>query len=202
MVIAFFAITAFFHLYYYLTDRGQYASMINSGNNYIRWVEYSITSTLMLLIIALSSGVKDRNVYALLIVSNVAMIAQGQLVEDAIRKGENWIIPMTCGFALLVAEFGVIINCFFARVKEVDKFLKENTGYSEFNGIPKWLYAMIFVLFAFFSSFGFISLWGSYSGAKYEKVERLYLIFSLVAKATLGAFVGYGLAQRGQEREE
>ena len=204
LIILFFMLTAVFHLYYYMTSTGNYANMIKYGNNYVRWIEYSITSTIMLLIIALSSGVKDVNVYALIMVTNVAMIAQGQLIEEAIADGRSWIIPMVTGFALLIAEFGVIVNSFVSRIKEVDKFLKENPDLSENGGkgVPKWLYYMIFVLFAFFSSFGFISLWGAYSKVPYERVEKMYLIFSLAAKATLGAFLAYGLGQRQSQSEE
>ena len=201
LIILFFLLTAGFHLYYYKTSTGNYANMIKYGNNYVRWIEYSITSTIMLLIIALSSGVKDVNVYALIMVTNVAMIAQGQLIEEAVADGRSWVIPMVTGFALLIVEFGVIVNSFVSRIKEFDKFLKENPELSKTGqvGVPKWLYYMIFVLFAFFSSFGFISLWGVYSKVPYEKVEKMYLIFSLAAKATLGAFLAYGLGQRQSE---
>ena len=57
---------------------------------------------------------------------------------------------------------------------------------------------MIYTLFLFFSSFGFISLYGAYSGTSYENVEKLYLIFSLAAKATLGFFMAYGTGRRQQ----
>jgi hypothetical protein len=194
-IILFFLITAIFHLYYYLTSETTYKHMIETSNNYIRWIEYSISSTIMLLIIALSSGVKDINIYALLMVTNIAMISQGQLVEKAVSEGKSWIVPMITGFALLIGEFVIIINSFNTRVREVDNFLKKNPkdGYSR---IPKWLYYMIFVLFAFYSCFGFISLWGAYSKIKYENVEKMYLLFSLLSKATLGAFLAYGLGQR------
>ena len=203
LIILFFLITAGFHLYYYVTSNGNYANMIKYGNNYVRWIEYSITSTMMLLIIALSSGVKDINVYALIMVTNVAMVAQGQLIEEAVASGRSWVIPMVTGFALLVAEFGVIVNSFVSRIREVDKLLKENPELSRTGqrGVPKWLYYMIFILFAFFSSFGFISLWGAYRGISYDRVEKMYLIFSLAAKATLGVFLAYGLGQRQSQSQ-
>ena len=206
LIIVFFLLTAGFHLYYYINSNGNYANMIKNGNNYVRWIEYSITSTIMLLVIALTAGVKDVNVYALIMVTNVAMIAQGQLVEDAVANGRSWALPMFTGFALLVAEFGVVIKCFIARIKEVDKLFKDNPQLSTDTegapGIPKWLYSMIFILFAFFSSFGFISIWGAYSKTPYKNVEKMYLIFSLAAKATLGAFLAYGLGQRQKVRVE
>lgn len=198
LIIFFFMITAVFHLYYYITSQGHYANMVASSNNYLRWVEYSISSTVMLLIIALSSGVKDINIYGLIMVTNIAMIAQGQLIEEAVRDGRSWVIPMLTGFALLIGEFAVIVNSFNTRIKEADEFLKKNPDIAQGRGIPKWLYYMIFVLFAFYSSFGFISLWGAYTKTSYEKVEKLYLIFSLAAKATLGGFLAYGLGQRQQ----
>lgn len=209
LLIAFFIITGTFHLFYYGTDdkggysgriennglKNKYNQIIAGKNNYFRWIEYSITSTMMLYVIALSSGVKDTNIYAMLLANNVAMIAMGQLIEENLRDGKPWWIPMVVSFALLLSEFAIIARSFWARLKEVNDFLKQNPS-NDSKGIPSWLNAMIIVLFLLFSCFGFISLYGAYSGVKYESIEKLYLIFSFVAKATLGFFLAYGMGQR------
>jgi hypothetical protein len=207
MLISFFLITGSFHLYYYLgneeladgeetTWRTGYTAAIKNQNNFFRWIEYSITATLMLYIIAFTSGVKDTNVYLLLYATNVAMIAMGQQVEVAVRDGKDWTIPMITSFLLLFAEFSVIIRSFWNRLAQVNEFLKENPSQTNNAQIPSWLNYMIIVLFLFFSCFGFVSLYGAYAKTSYESVEKAYIILSFVAKATLGVFIAYGTGQR------
>lgn len=213
MLISFFLITGSFHLFYYLSDNqvekdangkdieqwdNKYTRMISNSNNYFRWIEYSITSTLMLYIIALTSGVKDTNIYMTLFATNVAMIYTGQIVEEYVRDGKNWVIPMVLGFVLLISEFVVIIRAFWARLAEVNSYINANQSDPLVAGksIPSWLNYMIIVLFIFFSCFGFVSIWGAVANVKYEFIERWYIILSFVAKATLGVFIAYGTGQR------
>lgn len=206
MLISFFLITGSFHLSYYLgsgdenESNGWYTRAVNNQNNFYRWIEYSITSTLMLYIIALTSGVKDTGVYMSLFAMNVSMIYTGQLVEVAVRDGGDWQTPMILGFVLLLSEFAVIARNFWGRLNQVNSYLTSNTTDPLTNGqtIPGWVNAMIIVLFIFFSCFGFISLYGAYNNTPYETIEFAYLIASLSAKATLGFFIAFGLGQRAK----
>lgn len=195
LVILFFTITGIFHLIYYFNS-SLYNNMIHRQNNYLRWIEYSITSTLMLYIIALISGVKDTKIYQVLWAMNIAMIAQGQLIETAVQKGESWWIPMTTGFVLLIVEWSVIVREYMDRVDQVNSFIEANPTQTT-KKVPVWITSMIFVMFFFYASFGFISLYGAYKGnEQYETIERLYILFSVIAKATLGLFIAVGITQR------
>ena len=196
LLVSFFLITGSFHLFYYLNgeEDGLYTRVVKAKNNYFRWIEYSITSTMMVYIIAFTAGLKDTNSYILLFATNVSMIATGQMVEEAVRDGKNWQLPMMVGFLLLCFEFYVIARDFWNRLEQVDSFIKRFPQAPD--GIPGWVNAMIIVLFLLFSSFGFISLWGAYNNEQYESIEKLYLIFSLGAKATLGFFLAYGTGIR------
>jgi len=196
MLVSFFFITAAFHLYYYMTFDGKYSDMINNGNNYMRWVEYSITSSLMLLVIAFLSGVKSKEIFGSIVATNIAMIYTGQVIEENVRDGKSWVAPMLVGFMLLISEFMIIIKDFNKRLDEVNTFARAYPARANGRTIPSWLRYMIFVLFAFFGCFGFISVYGAYSGTNFENVEKLYLLFSLLAKATLGFFMAYGLGVR------
>ena len=212
LIVAFFLITGTFHLSYYLTDsdpegepswKNNYTRMVANGNNYFRWIEYSITSTIMLFIIAFTSGVKDTNVYYMLFASNVVMISQGQIIEEAVRDGKPWWVPMISSFLLLIFEFLVIARSFFSRLAQVNSFLKDNTtgplsGITHGATIPNWIKYVLLILFIFYSCFGFLSLIASATGMKYEALESIYLILSLAAKATLGIFVAVGVGQRQQ----
>ena len=196
LLVGFFMVTAAFHLVYYVTSEGNYSKMIANGNNYLRWIEYSISSTMMLYIIAFISGVKDDNIYKSIFAMNVAMIYTGQLVEEKLQKGENWYAPMVIGFMLLMTEFTVIVRDFQSRISDIKTFTDANPSLTNGRTIPDWVKYMVWVLFFFFASFGFISLYGAYSGIPYEKVEGLYLLFSLLAKATLAGFIAYGTSRR------
>lgn len=202
MLVSFFVITGSFHLFYYTTDvpNGYYHQAVRNNNNYFRWIEYSVTSTLMLYIMALVTGTKDTGVYMMLLSSNVAMIAMGQWVEESVHYGGSWWLPMATSFLLLVVEFVVIARNLFSRLDEIALFLNANQSNPNVTKffIPGWLKPMVIVLFLFYISFGFLSLYGAYSGTSYETIEMWYIILSLVAKATLGAFVGYGLGLRQQ----
>lgn len=188
LVVLFFLITACFHLLYSWTATGLYRRMINSKNNWIRWIEYALTSTLMIYIIAFLSGVKDLNTIILLGFVNVCMILQGQSIETNLANGTSAFLPYLTGFLLLVAEFSVIIKDFFRRVGESEALVGQKP--------PRWLYAMIFILLLFFSLFGIVSACSGAFHWSYPTTEKTYLWLSLVSKATLGAFIAYGLGQR------
>ena len=101
----------------------------------------------MLYIIAFTSGVKDTNIYILLASMNVSMIAMGQLVEENIRDGKNWQLPMFIGFLLLVFEFSVICKDFWIRLGKINDFINQNPSYAGTQNIPDWINYMIIVLF-------------------------------------------------------
>lgn len=194
LVIAFFVVTAIFHGVYATKANTVYARMVRDKNNWMRWIEYGISSTLMIYIIAFMSGVKDLNTYILLAFLNVCMIMQGQSVEENRRRGMSTVLPLATGFLLLSGEITVITKDFFRRVNEV----KTTTGKS----IPSWLPSMIFILFVFYACFGFVSLVGATTQIPYTTVEKTYLWLSLASKATLGAFIAYGLGQRATMESE
>jgi hypothetical protein len=228
LVVLFFAITSGFHAYYASNVNGNYEKMIKNGNNWVRWVEYSITSTLMLYIIAILSGVKDEGVYSSIFSINIAMIYAGQLVEEHAddeiefmgKIVPKWTIPMTLGFVLLLTEFRVIINDFNKNVSNVNDAMLKFEKYKDSENaeekekykiyltfadklkLPSWLNYTVYGLFAFFSSFGFISLYGVATKQPYEKTEKTYLLFSLLSKAFLGGIVAYGLGERNRAEPE
>jgi Heliorhodopsin len=199
MLISFFIITGTFHLYYYLgnnevkgtpTFESGYSYVIQNRNNYFRWIEYAITSTLMLYIIALVSNVKDTNVYLMLYATNLVMVGMGQQIEVAVRDGTDWVLPMIGGFILLFSEFSIIIRTFWNRNSEVKNYADHSTNPQK-PSLPPWIKTMIILLFLFFSSFGFLSLFGSYSNISYEWIEMGYIILSLLSKTTLGIYILY-----------
>ena len=185
LIINFFAITAGFHFFYAFDYGGLYSKAVESGNNYFRWIEYSITATMMLVIIAILSGVKDVKNYVLLVTSGFAMIWTGQWFETS--KGKMKWLPIIIGFVLLMGAFGVIWSSFSERLKEV-----KAAGFE----LPTWLWLTVIILFVFYASFGFAPIANKIWGGKYKKYETAYLTLSLFSKASLGSFIAYGFGQR------
>ena len=183
LLISFFLITAFFHMYYYLADgfiSNHYSDMILNKNNYIRWIEYSISATMMLYIIALISGVKDKNIYYLITATNIAMMSQGQWIEEALNRGGEWWVPMLTGFGLLLTEFYVIFRDFHKRqqAQSIDGFKP-----------PVWMPSFVWVMFLFFIVFGLISFYNAVSKRNYYAIEVSYIIASFITKNWLGRYL-------------
>ena len=183
LLVAFFIITACFHLYYYLADgiiSNQYSEMIRTQNNWVRWIEYSLSATMMLYIIAFLAGVKDKNVYYLITATNVAMMMQGQWIEQNHAEGKSVLAPMATGFGLLLAEFAIIYRDFQRRQKA-----EQVSGFTQ----PSWEPTAVLVMFLFFATFGFISLYASFTNTSYYGTEVMYIMASFIAKNWLGRYI-------------
>ena len=73
LVVLIFFITAMFHIFYY-KNKTFYLSEIYNGRNRIRWLEYGITSTLMIFVLCVISGVKQYFAVLLICFLNICMI--------------------------------------------------------------------------------------------------------------------------------
>jgi hypothetical protein len=191
LIVSFFVITAAFHLLYALNPGNIYLNAVMNGNNFMRWIEYSITATIMIVIIALLSGVKDLRTYFIIVTSAIAMIYTGQMFETS-KGGLRW-VPIIIGFVLLIGIWFIIISYFNSALNSVNEFNKEN-GTSQ--TVPSWLYAVVYVLLFFYALFGLVPVTQTIFGGNYRRYEYFYLTLSLVSKATLGILVAVGFGQR------
>ena len=194
LVIIYFAFTTFFHIFY-ATDgfgTGAYTRAIANRNNYFRWIEYAISSTIMTFLIAIICGVKILDTVILLVFMNIGMILCGQIVEAA--SGPNAmnikIVATGIGWVLLLGIVVILFRNFFNVLSNG----KQN-GYE----VPTFVYFIIFPLVAWYASFGFVSLWAAFgkdqSVQKYLKVEKAYIFLSLFSKINLGYVIAFGLTR-------
>jgi len=132
-VVSFFSITAFFHTLYAATSNGFYKQMIANKNNYLRWIEYSISATLMIRILAFESGIREKNTMASLTTATVGIMLQGQIVEallarDDIYTPEGHNLRMIiytatlAGWVMMLGIFFVIIQNFVRIQKDISDF--------------------------------------------------------------------------------
>lgn len=187
LIITFFAITAGFHLLYAINPGNIYLDAVKNGNNFLRWIEYGLSATIMIVIIALLSGVKDIKNYLLLVVSSIAIMSTGQWFETSTGKS-RW-IPIMIGFTILGGVFATIFSAFKERINE-----SKEAGFN----VPSWIYAVVFIMFGFYASFGFVPVGQMILGGSYRRYEYIYLTLSLVSKASLGLLVAIGFGQRSK----
>jgi hypothetical protein len=206
LVLAFFGVTALAHLLY-ATDffgKGWYSNALTKGWNPFRWIEYGISASLMVAIIAPFSGQRDASSVGLIVAANAAMQGQGFLVERAlIAQGgpdlTSAYFATLVGWLLLVAAWASILRAFFNTLNDVNKL-------GTFK-LPSWLWGIGVVQAAFFSSFGFVQLAQLRDAAKssgdvasnFLRFEKSYLVLSFLAKASLASVLAYGLVGRNQE---
>jgi hypothetical protein len=189
-ISSFLCITGIFHVIMaiYLSMRGKdnsdtskVASRLFRGYH-IRWIEYSITSTIMVCVLFLMLGVTDLYANILAIGCNVAMIWFGINSDDYryIRNIE------TKGMAWLPFGFGTIIGLFPWLVIFLQLGLSKVGDIQEIGAI---VIAMTVVTFVGYFSFALIALYGLvYITSPMEgdtMHECCYAVASLVTKSFL-----------------
>ena len=194
LVVVYFLFTTFFHILY-ATDAfgtGAYSRAIASQNNWFRWIEYAISSTIMTFLIAIVCGVKSLDAVILLVVMNIGMILCGQIVESAsgVNATNIKIIGSLIGFILLAGIVAIFFKSFFTGLADA-----KTNGYK----VPTWVYFIIFPLVVWYASFGFVSLWQAFGKnhtvQQYLKIEKAYILLSLFSKINLGYFIAFGLTR-------
>lgn len=147
--------------------------------NYARWLEYSVSASIMMVLIAMVTGVQDVGAILGIFAANTAMILFGLVMEmrNHERTGRVDWVPYIAGCIVGIVPWIVVaIQVAGAR----------NQPGSE--GVPTFVYGIIISLFVLFNSFAVnmalqyaqVGRWKSYLFG-----EKGYLILSLVAKTLL-----------------
>jgi hypothetical protein len=153
---------------------GWYRRNLERGRNYARWVEYSLSSSLMIVLIAMITGIADVAALVALFGVNAAMILFGLLMEHYEQPGRpNW----------LSFWFGVLAGA--VPWVAIGLYLWSPTTQAE---PPAFVYAIFASLFIFFNSFAVnmvlqyrrVGPWRDYLFG-----ESAYVLLSLVAKSAL-----------------
>ena len=172
-IALFLALAALDHLVTSTVLRGRYETDLARGRNRFRWIEYSVSATLMVLLIAFYAGITGITALIGVAGANVAMILFGwvQEVVNPPERTATTMLPFWCG-CVAGATPWVAIGVNLAGSETV----------------PGFVYAIFFSLFAFFISFA-VNQWLQYRGIgpwrSYAYGERVYLVLSLVAKSAL-----------------
>ena len=172
-IAVFLVLAALDHLATATFARNTYERDLGRGINRFRWVEYSVSATLMVLLIASYSGITDITAVVAIAGANVAMILFGWLQERMNPPGRTstTMMPFWFGTIVGVAPWVAIwVNVIGAPQ------------------VPGFVYGIVIAELVFFFSFG-LNQWLHYRGIgrwrDYGYGEKTYLVLSLVAKSVL-----------------
>ena len=195
LLIIFTLITGLVHIFAYARSSEKYKDAVNSGNNWMRWVEYSITATIMMFVIAVVSGTNSIDTLILLITSTICCMLCG-LLSEATAKSESGVSKMSTviGWLLMLSSFGVILRRFGSIFKQ-----------SPSPGPPAFVWAIVIGMMILYMSFGVIHLihmhrqWDNTEIVPpefHQRMEKLYTIASMVSKILLVTLLASGLFAR------
>ena len=155
----------------------RYSADIRRGKNSARWVEYSVSSSIMVVLIASLTGIVDVAAIIAIVGANVAMIMFGEMQERYERPGGS-LLPFWLGTIVGLAPWVAISFYLFGVGAD---------GY-DLSQVPSFVWVVFFSLFAFFFSFG-LNQWLQFKRigkwANYFHGETTYIVLSLVAKSLL-----------------
>ncbi|MEO8475567.1 MAG: heliorhodopsin HeR [Actinomycetota bacterium] len=172
-VATFLSLAALDHLLTATVARRVYERDLTSGINRFRWVEYSFSATLMIVLIGFYSGITSINAVIAVAGANVAMILFGWLQERMNPPGRSSTTMLPFWFGALVGGapwISIAVNIAGSKT------------------VPGFVYGIVIAQFIFFFSFG-LNQWLQYRGvgrwSDYAFGEKAYLVLSLVAKSVL-----------------
>lgn len=177
IVAAFFFLSSLAHLYIATIGRKRYESQLNSGMNKARWYEYSLSASVMMVAIAMLSGVSDLSTLLLIFGATAVMNLCGLVMEvhNQTTKSTNWVSYVVGTISGLLPW--AVIGIYFWGANQYGS-----------GGIPSFVYWIYLSIFVFFSSFA-VNMWLQYRGKgrwqDYLYGEKVYMVLSLVAKSAL-----------------
>lgn len=174
-VAVFLALAGLDHLLTATVLRPTYERDLRSGINRFRWVEYSFSATIMVVLIALYAGVVDIVALIGIIGANVAMILFGWLQESANPPGSG-------------SDTRTMKPFWFGCVAGAAPWVAIGYNLVAAEQVPGFVVGIFVSLFVFFNSFA-LNQWLQYRQVgpwrSYAFGEKAYLVLSLVAKSAL-----------------
>ena len=184
-VALFFLMSSVAHFTMAFPARRWYEAHLARGQNPIRWIEYSLSSSVMIVVIAALAGVQEVGTLIAIFGVNAAMILFGWSMEIANegRERPQWL--------------HYIFGCIAGAVPWVVIFVTILVSATAPGSapIPGFVIAIFVTLLVFFNVFainmvlqyGKIGRWRDYLYG-----ERAYMLFSLIAKSLLAWQVFFG----------
>ena len=152
---------------------GRYVAGLEAQHNYYRWAEYSLSSSLMIVLIAMLTGISDIAALIALFAANAAMIFFGA-VQERYEKPGGSLWPFWLGCVVGIAPWLAVGVYLWSPGSAAEP--------------PAFVYAIFVTLFALFNVFA-VNMWLQYRRVgrwhSYTFGESTYFVLSLVAKSAL-----------------
>ena len=195
LVAAFFALSALAHFLVAYPFRKRYESWLAREFNPMRWAEYALSSTLMIIGIASLSFITDAGALIAIAVCNASMNLFGWSMEEANigRKNVQWshyIFGCIAGIAPWIALFttvGLSLANWPTGIGPNGRDLEA------FKPVLITIYVSLFISFNIFAVNMVLQRLKVGKWADYLHGERSYMILSLVAKTLLAWQVWTGV---------
>ena len=176
LIASFFFLSAFFHFFIATVYRKKYESDLKLGINRARWIEYSLSASIMMVAISTLVGVYDFSSLLMIFALTSVMNLMGLVMEvhNQTTKKTDWL--------------SYNIGCLAGIVPWLVVAMYMWTGANNGSAAPAFVYWIFVSIFVFFSCFAGNMI------LQYKKIgpwkdymygERAYIILSLVAKTLL-----------------
>jgi hypothetical protein len=180
LIVTFLIVTILAHFLYFALTKW-YEGMIRNENNYARFMEYALSATCMIAIIAFTVGEKSFTTLILLCVVNAMVMLLGNIVERSLRTDRTTSVMATAiAWVLFLTAWSSLTYTFLQQ-----------------NNVPSFVPAVFVTMVVLFSCFGIVQLVQLISPSiPYWKIETSYVVLSFVAKTILVLLVTSGLVAR------
>jgi len=176
LVAIFFFLSAIAHLTIVTIYRRRYIANLNKGINKARWIEYSLSASVMIVAVSLLVGIYDLgsliSVFGLVAIMNLCGLIM-EVHNQSTRK-TSWLSYLVGCFAAIIPW---IIIALYLWVGAANGSKAPNFVY--------WIFASIFLFFNCFALNMFLQYKKIGKWKDYLYGERVYMILSLVAKSAL-----------------
>lgn len=214
LIASFFAVTSASHLLYatdFFGTKLYTRSVLGRGWNPYRWIEYSISASIMIYIISIVSGTKEQVTAVSAALITPGLMLQGYSVEGLLHQNElhDWSIgriekrPYVESAVLwsnFIPAWFLFIVHWYIIIANYTKITKEAKAATK--PVDASVSFLVYSQVIFFGLFGVIQTYQVYRWATskvgrrevgYITFEKAYIILSTITKLALAATVVYAL---------
>jgi hypothetical protein len=153
-----------------------YKNGLKKNINMFRWVEYSLSSSLMIFLIAQITGISDYGALIGIVGVNASMILFGWLQERYVKPGSGDWLPFIFGSIAGIVPWLIVLISVLSPNSPSDA------------SPPGFVYGIIVSIFLLFNTFAYVQFKQYQAKGKwkdYLRGERAYIVLSFTAKFLL-----------------